>query len=80
MSSSLCTVCQNRRRRKMFAMQTADHDVHDDADRMLLFAVSLNADDGPLAWHVGRHCNVAPDVFGVSKRSYTSMSLSIATI
>ena len=31
----------------MLAMQTADHDVREDASRMILLAVSLNADDVP---------------------------------
>ena len=31
----------------MLAVQTADHDVREDAGRMLLLKVSLNADDVP---------------------------------
>ena len=40
-------VCQNRSRHKMFGMQAVDRDVHDDAGRMVLLAVSLSVDDGP---------------------------------
>ena len=72
MSNSFCTVCQTRRRRNMLSMQTADHDVHDDAGRMLLVAVSINHDD--------RHRNVASDVFDVIKLPSTRMLLGIATI
>ena len=46
MSNRLCTVRQHRRRRE-FAMQAADRDVHEDAGRMLSLAVSLNVDDCP---------------------------------
>ena len=51
----------------MFVMQTAEPAVHDDAGRMLLLAVSLNADDGPSAWQFGRHRNVASALLGVSQ-------------
>ena len=66
MSYSLCAACPNRRHRNVFAMQAADHAVHEYAGSMLSFVVSLNVDDGPWAWHVGRHPSVAHDVFGVS--------------
>lgn len=51
----------------MFAMQTAEHAVHDSAGRMLLLAVFLNVDDGLGVWQVRRHRNVAYYVLGVSK-------------
>jgi hypothetical protein len=47
MSHRLCAVCPNRRHRKVFAMQSADYVVHDDAGSMLLFVVSFNVDDAP---------------------------------
>ena len=56
----------------MLVMLTAEHAVHDDAGRMLLLAVSLNADDGPSAWQFGRHRNVASAVLGVSKLHCTT--------
>ena len=31
----------------MFGTQAVDRDVHDDAGRMVLLAVSLSVDDGP---------------------------------
>jgi hypothetical protein len=64
----------------MLSIYTADHVLHDDEGRMLLFAVSVNVGDGPLALHLGRHRNVASDMFGVSKLSYRSMLPGIATI
>ena len=73
-------VCQNRSRHKMFGMQAVDRDVHDDAGRMVLLAVSRSVDDGPWAWNVGRHRNVASDVFCVCKVSSTSTLLGIATV
>ena len=51
----------------MFAMQTAEHAVHDIAGRMLLLAVFLNVDDGLGVWQLRRHRNVASYVIGVSK-------------
>ena len=47
MSNRLCAVCPNLRYRKVFAMQAADHAVHDGAGSMLLLVVPFNADDGP---------------------------------
>ena len=61
-------------------MHTADHVLHNNEGRMLSPAVSINVDDCPLALQLGRHRNVASDMFRVSKLSSTSMLLGIATI